>query len=299
MASSFTRSPSPNQYGYDIGRVVTTASFSKAEKNASFFPESAAGFADGVHRTEQVTMSSLTYRPRGKQFPIGSGASRSDVFVVGDVVLITLQKHSGWGAEATDRLFFRAKLDAVKLDPKNPNYNWNNEYTCTPIDPENAAPVVVSNSQIRRITALQAILATFGKAGLIGDVTGTSETDFQAVTATGNSDWLFNRGVCIRSAMTPEERVRAEACIEELVNDEYIELTRSELIIVELSDEILPAKPRKPRPVIVGSCGHCSELLQKGKRLTCSRCKRATYCSKTCQKAAWGAHKAQCTEPKK
>ena len=176
-------------------------------------------------------------------------------------------------------------------------YTWGNEYTCTPLDPDNNAPIVVTHAQLQRISALQTILATFGKAGLIGDVTGTNESDLSAVNRNGNADWLFNRGVCIRSAMTPEERVRAEACIEELVSDEHIELTRPELVIEELSDEILPAKPRKPRPVIVGSCGHCSELLQKGKRLTCSRCKRATYCSKTCQKAAWGALKAQCTEP--
>ena len=42
---------------------------------------------------------------------------------------------------------------------------------------------------------------------------------------------------------------------------------------------------------VVHYCGHCGIVA----KLLCTRCKQVRYCSQTCQKEAWAAHKVVCT----
>ncbi|KIM78398.1 hypothetical protein PILCRDRAFT_824604 [Piloderma croceum F 1598] len=41
-------------------------------------------------------------------------------------------------------------------------------------------------------------------------------------------------------------------------------------------------------------CSHCIAEVGREKLSACSRCKRARYCSKACQRAAWESHKPNC-----
>jgi len=61
------------------------------------------------------------------------------------------------------------------------------------------------------------------------------------------------------------------------------------------------ASSGQPGPAVSRVCEACGvsdgEARANGRHLQqCSRCKRAFFCGRACQQAAWGAHKSKCTQ---
>ena len=56
----------------------------------------------------------------------------------------------------------------------------------------------------------------------------------------------------------------------------------------------LPLQPVQPTTSLLADGCHLDGCSGSG-GLACARCKRATYCSRICQKKAWEAHKGECS----
>ncbi|KAJ7250742.1 hypothetical protein C8J57DRAFT_1474851 [Mycena rebaudengoi] len=50
-------------------------------------------------------------------------------------------------------------------------------------------------------------------------------------------------------------------------------------------------------PIQLSTCRTCKTTKSRDEIKTCQKCKRATYCNSTCQRADWAEHKSSCSRP--